>query len=320
MSVQRFLVREHPLREALADDDDGFGVAAIGFAEVTAGDDGNAERFEESRRDRPEPGARIFFTVGFRVPLDGELKARAEAAGVAPRHDCAHGHAVDPRQLSDAAHGLLVEIDDLVRRAPVRHDRDMDGEDVVHVEAGPRRLQREERGEEHAGAGEQQKRRGDLRDRERAQAPARPRRHPEAAARKADSAGGSARRQPRHVSEQHGRDERQPDADPEQRCIDRQIQRAHREARRVSRQNRHHRPRDGTPRSAPVPQSSRLSARSVRRSAPVLAPSAARIASSPSRRTERARTRFATFEHAITNTSAEAASRTSSTVLAREVI
>ena len=75
-----------------------------------------------------------------------------------------------------------------------------------------------------------------------------------------------------------------------------------------------------TPSTAPVPQRSRLSASSVRRSVAVLAPSAARTASSDSRRTLRARIRFATFEHAMTNTSADAASRTSSTVLAREVI
>ena len=42
--------------------------------------------------------------------------------------------------------------------------------------------------------------------------------------------------------------------------------------------------------------------RAAQRAAP--APSAARTASSPSRRTERARIRLATFEHAITNTSA----------------
>ena len=71
-----------------------------------------------------------------------------------------------------------------------------------------------------------------------------------------------------------------------------------------------------TPRMAPAPQSSRLSASSVRRSAPVLAPSAARMASSPSRRTDRARIRFATFEHAMTKISADAASSTSSTVRA----
>ena len=75
-----------------------------------------------------------------------------------------------------------------------------------------------------------------------------------------------------------------------------------------------------TPSAAPAPHSSRLSASSVRRSAPVLAPSAARIASSLSRRTVRARIRLATFEQAITKTSTDAASSTSSTVLARDVI
>ena len=72
--------------------------------------------------------------------------------------------------------------------------------------------------------------------------------------------------------------------------------------------------------TAPAPQSSRLSASSVRRSAAVPAPSAARIASSPSRRTARARIRFATFEQATMNTSAEAASSTSRMVRAGEMI
>ncbi len=75
-----------------------------------------------------------------------------------------------------------------------------------------------------------------------------------------------------------------------------------------------------TPSAAPAPQSSRLSASRARRSAHVLAPSAARTASSPSRRTDRARIRLATFEQAMTNTSADAASRTSRTVRADDVI
>ena len=65
------------------------------------------------------------------------------------------------------------------------------------------------------------------------------------------------------------------------------------------------------PSTAPAVQSTRLSASSVRRSAPGPAPSAARTASSPSRRTDRARIRFATFEHAMTKTTAAAASSTS---------
>jgi hypothetical protein len=75
-----------------------------------------------------------------------------------------------------------------------------------------------------------------------------------------------------------------------------------------------------TPSTAPVPQRSRLSASSVRRSVAALAPSAARTASSDSRRTLRARIRFATFEQAMTKTSPDAARRTSSTVRARAVI
>src|SRR5438552_155986 len=62
-----------------------------------------------------------------------------------------------------------------------------------------------------------------------------------------------------------------------------------------------------TPRVAPAPQSSRLSASRTRRSAPVVAPSAARIDSSPSRWTVRERIRLATFEQAMTKMSDEAA-------------
>ena len=75
-----------------------------------------------------------------------------------------------------------------------------------------------------------------------------------------------------------------------------------------------------TPRIAPAPHNTRLSASSVRRKAPLLAPSAARTASSPSRRTDRARIRLAMFEHAITKTTAAAASSTSRIARAGEVI
>jgi hypothetical protein len=44
-----------------------------------------------------------------------------------------------------------------------------------------------------------------------------------------------------------------------------------------------------------------------------------RMASSPSRRTDRARIRFATFEHAMMKTSAEAARSTSRAVRAGDV-
>jgi hypothetical protein len=75
-----------------------------------------------------------------------------------------------------------------------------------------------------------------------------------------------------------------------------------------------------TPSAAPVVHRIRLSASNVRRSAGRLAPRAARIASSDSRRTDRARIRLATFEQAMMKMSAEAASSTHSIVRAREVI
>ena len=75
-----------------------------------------------------------------------------------------------------------------------------------------------------------------------------------------------------------------------------------------------------TPSSAPAPHSSTLSASSVRRSAARLAPRAARTASSPSRRTDRARIRFATFEHAMMKINPDAPSSTSRMVRALDVI
>jgi hypothetical protein len=75
-----------------------------------------------------------------------------------------------------------------------------------------------------------------------------------------------------------------------------------------------------TPSAAPAPQSSRLSASRTRRSAALLAPSAARTTSSPSRRMVRARIRLATLEQAMMKTNPEAASSTQSTVLALDVI
>ncbi len=108
-AVQRLPGREHPLRHALADDDDRLGIPAVGVVEVAAGDDRNAERREESRGHGAEPGARILLAVGFRVALDRELKAGTEDAGVAPRHGRAHGDPLDAGQLRDAPHRLLVE-------------------------------------------------------------------------------------------------------------------------------------------------------------------------------------------------------------------
>ena len=138
---------------------------------------------------------------------------------------------------------------------------------------------------------------------------------------RAHSVGGIGRRQPRHERQQHRGGDRESAADPEQARIDRDVVRAHREARRIERQHRDHRPRDrDRQHRAGRSRGARFRRAASAAAPPVPAPSAARIASSPSRRTERARIRFATFEHATMKTSPDAASSTSRIVRAGEMI
>src|ERR1700716_1743279 len=61
MPVDGFLIREHALRNALTDDDDGLSAHTIGLVEVASSNDWNAQRCEISRRYSAELGARIFF-------------------------------------------------------------------------------------------------------------------------------------------------------------------------------------------------------------------------------------------------------------------
>ena len=65
-----------------------------------------------------------------------------------------------------------------------------------------------------------------------------------AAGRQAEAIRRVGGRQPRHEGEQHRGDQGEADTDPQQRRIDREIERAHRVARGVARQHRHHGPGD----------------------------------------------------------------------------
>jgi hypothetical protein len=90
-------------------------------------------------------------------------------ARIAPGHDRAERHAIHTGNLGDAADRLFVKGGDVGRLALVRHHRHVHGQ---HVAAKSRllALQREQGGNEHAGAGDQHERRGDLRDGEQTQA------------------------------------------------------------------------------------------------------------------------------------------------------
>ena len=225
-----------------------------------------------------------------------------------------------PGSVGDPPHRFLVERDVLLGRPSVGDAAgDVQGEHATRVEPGGRRLQGEQRLHQHAGPRQQHEGRGDLRDGEDAQPAARAAGDAHAPVGQAEPLGTARRRQPRHEGQEDGGHDGQERSHPEQAGVDGEVERPHREPRRVAAQDGHHRPRAQHAERGPAPQRMRLSASRVRRSAPLVAPSDARMASSPSRRTVRARIRLATFEQAMTKTRAEAARRTSRTDRARDV-
>src|SRR5258707_9163895 len=103
----------------------------------------------------------MLFAVRGRVALDGEREAGAEPAGVAPGDDAPDRDARHARQLLDATRYFLEEVDHL-RPVAAGRRRYVDRQHLPEVEARSGRLQGGERGEEHAGAGEEHEREGDL--------------------------------------------------------------------------------------------------------------------------------------------------------------
>ena len=319
VAVHRVLIGEHPLREALADDDDLLGVAAVAVVEVAAGDDRHAERGEEARRDGAELRARILFAVGLRVALDRELR-REEAP--ASRHGTSVPSATcsTPGSSRDAADRFPVEPAICSGLPRVRHDRHVDARarcrlnpvccrwsanSVVTSMPAPASSTNDAAICVTANT------------RSRRFVPdvirTLPLDSPSPLAASADGSRGTNASSTAAAS---------ASTTPTQSRLESTVRSSARTEKRgayrastatIGRAM-------STPSTAPAPQSSRLSASSVRRSAPMPAPSAARMASSPSRRTDRARIRFATFEHAMTNTSADAASSTSRIVRAGEMI
>ena len=221
-------------------------VAAIGVAEVAAGDDRHAERREESGRDRAEARARILFAVRLGVALGRELEARDRTC-----RRRATARSCRRRRARRRAAPRCAASRPCRSRASCSGPRSYDmigtfsASTLRVLKPGLRPLQREQRRQQHAGAGQQHERRGDLRHREQR------------------AAGGSCREvmrtlpldrlKPLDASDDGSRGTnarriaaatRQADADPQQARVDRQVERADREARRVARQDGHHRPRD----------------------------------------------------------------------------
>ena len=172
-SVERDAVREHPLRYALADDDDQFASGAVVVDEVAPGENRNAKRREELWRHDAEPCERVLFAVFGPVAFGRESDTRAQAVGVTPGCEAADGDRFDIRQLSHASGGLFVEAEDpWITNAETGCGRgDVDDKHATSVDTSPRRLHGREHGEQDAGAREQHERTGDLHDREDAEPP-----------------------------------------------------------------------------------------------------------------------------------------------------
>ena len=103
-----------------------------------------------------------------------------------------------------------------------------------------RRLQCDQRSDQHTGAGQQYEGCGDLCNGEDPLAAARAAGDPYAAARQAKTTGRIGRRQARDERQNHRRDDGQRRSHPEHAGIDRQIERADGEARGVAGQDGHH--------------------------------------------------------------------------------
>jgi hypothetical protein len=181
MPIDRILVGEHALRESLADDNDRlfillfwslfwsftFLVIEIERIEIAAGNDRNAKRRKESRRDGTPLRPGILYAGGMDVSVGGELQTRSGgAAGIAPGNDIAEGGLTHARQGINATYRFLVEIDDLLRRLPIRHSRNVDSQDVLRVQTRLRPLQCDQRSDQRTCAGQQHEGRGDLCHRE----------------------------------------------------------------------------------------------------------------------------------------------------------
>src|SRR5262245_11995905 len=154
MVIDRILIREHPLRQALTHDDDLLTAPAIGFVEIASGDQRNAERREKPWRNRPEACAWILFSISAYVSFRREFEPRAESARITPRNGGSECNAIYSWQFCDAPYRFFVKPNDLIRRFPIRNHGNVQCEYFVRIETRRRRLQCDQRLEQHAGAGQ----------------------------------------------------------------------------------------------------------------------------------------------------------------------
>ena len=245
VAVDRVLIREHPLATlwlTITTVSLPRRSASVKSRPATIGTPSEAKKPGEMVRNRARGSSS---PRHLDVAVAAELEAGPEVAGVAPRHRGADRHAVDARQLR--------------RSGGAPRDR-------RRASSGRRRFRRETTGTSSASTLRMSKPVGAACSAisvvSSMPAPAsstneaaicvvanssQPARRAagdaQAAARQPQAGRRAGDRQARHERQQHRRGERQAAADPQQAGVDRQVERAHREARGVLRQHRHHRPR-----------------------------------------------------------------------------
>jgi hypothetical protein len=173
MTIDSILIGEHALGYTLAYYDDGVAAAPVGIVEIASCDQRDAEGGKKSGRDHTDPRTWVIFTWRTDMAIGRERESKTETADIAPWDGGADGDGVHAWQRRDAPNGFLVETGDLIGFLSIRHYWHINREYVVGVESSGRGLEGEQRLQQHAGAGQQYKRRGDLCDGEDSQTPIR---------------------------------------------------------------------------------------------------------------------------------------------------
>src|SRR5262245_35472158 len=162
VAIDRVLIREHALREGLADDRNGLFVMDIELIEIATRNDGNAQRPKEPRRDNAIVREGILFARAVNMTISGELQG-GTGADVAPGSDHTKRGFVDTRKRVNATYHFLVKIDNLLACLSVKYGGNVDGKDMARVHSGVGALLCEKRSDDHTRPGQQHERSADLR-------------------------------------------------------------------------------------------------------------------------------------------------------------
>ncbi len=154
VAIERVAVRKHALRETLTDDHDRLVSAAILVGEIAAGHDRHAEHRKVIRRDDPQAGVRILLAVGGRVTFRRELHFR-QNAGIPPWDHAADRCRFDAGQRAYASGRLFIEVEDCGAADAGCRRGHVEGQYVLHVDAGGCGLERNEGRQQHSGSGEE---------------------------------------------------------------------------------------------------------------------------------------------------------------------